>query len=220
MKELEEKMQDLCQKMAILSKGNLEDDEFGEESPFSREIQVETLPLDFEEPHMTPYDGTTDPKHHLRAFNELMKMKKVSCKVMSDYDMLITSVTNVKQREQESLQRYIQHFNTEVAKVGRMFEDKLKFAITTGLCLGSRLCGNMLKRELDGIEDFYERVKKYIHMEEGNRVLEMDTTSMLKVESLNMPEGKALEMLHGRPLDHSMRKVIRPWIEEGHSAMA
>ncbi|XP_030477951.2 uncharacterized protein LOC115694990 [Cannabis sativa] len=94
----------------------------------------------------------------------------------SDYIVPITSITNVMQGEKESLRRYIQRFNAEVAKVGRMSNDELKFAIAIGICLGSGLWGNMLKRELDGNEDFYEKAEIYIRIEEGNRVLGTDTS--------------------------------------------
>uniref|UniRef100_A0A803NXH6 Uncharacterized protein n=1 Tax=Cannabis sativa TaxID=3483 RepID=A0A803NXH6_CANSA len=81
MKELEAEMQDLHRKIAIAMNGGLNDDEeFDEESPLSREIQMVPLPPNFKEPQMTPYDGITDPKYHLDELKELMKMKKVSCK--------------------------------------------------------------------------------------------------------------------------------------------
>uniref|UniRef100_A0A803Q6H2 Retrotransposon gag domain-containing protein n=1 Tax=Cannabis sativa TaxID=3483 RepID=A0A803Q6H2_CANSA len=103
-------------KIATTMHGDLNDDgEFDEESPLSREIQMEPLPPKFKEQKMTPYDGITDPKYHLGAFNDLMKMKKVSCKA---------SITNVKQGEQESLQSYMQHFNIEVTKVGNVSKDE------------------------------------------------------------------------------------------------
>uniref|UniRef100_A0A803P5U2 Uncharacterized protein n=1 Tax=Cannabis sativa TaxID=3483 RepID=A0A803P5U2_CANSA len=85
--------------------------------------------------------------------------------------VLVTSITNVKQGREESLRSYIQRFNTEVTKVGKMSKDKIKFSIAAGVHSRGGLWKNMLKRGLDDLDDFYERVEKYIRMEEGNRVL-------------------------------------------------
>ena len=53
-------------------------DEFDYESPFIREIHAVWLPANFKEPHMTPYEGNTDPKYHLDAFNDLMKLRGIN----------------------------------------------------------------------------------------------------------------------------------------------
>uniref|UniRef100_A0A803PI35 Uncharacterized protein n=1 Tax=Cannabis sativa TaxID=3483 RepID=A0A803PI35_CANSA len=98
MRELEAEMQDLRRRMATTSKEDSNDDEFEEESPFLREIQMEPLSPNFKEPRMTPYDG-------------------------------------------------------------RMSNEEHKFTIAPGIRPGSRLWGNMSKRELDDIEDFYREQK-------------------------------------------------------------
>uniref|UniRef100_A0A803QJR7 Retrotransposon gag domain-containing protein n=1 Tax=Cannabis sativa TaxID=3483 RepID=A0A803QJR7_CANSA len=178
-------MQDLRQKMAITLKENSEDDEVDEESPFSMEIQIEPLPPNFKESRMTPYDAKTDPKYHLRGFNELMKMKKVSCKIRCQYFVVTLkevaykrlgpgAITYWKQFLEEFFQQHQVTSDYIVPVTRRMSNDEHKFAIAVGIRPGSTLWGNMLRRELDDIEDFYERPEKYIHIEERYRFLEMD----------------------------------------------
>uniref|UniRef100_A0A803Q709 Reverse transcriptase domain-containing protein n=1 Tax=Cannabis sativa TaxID=3483 RepID=A0A803Q709_CANSA len=57
----------------------------------------------------------------------------------------------------------------EEARVGRLTKDEHKMAIAAGVRLKSKLWNNMLKRELDGVEDFYERAKKYIQVKDGHK---------------------------------------------------
>uniref|UniRef100_A0A803QA32 Retrotransposon gag domain-containing protein n=1 Tax=Cannabis sativa TaxID=3483 RepID=A0A803QA32_CANSA len=171
-------MQDLHRRMAITTRRDLDgDEEFDEESPLSREVQMEPLPLNFKEPHKMLYDGAV-----YKWFKRLEPGTITSWKQLSDeflqqhqtaYDniMPVTSITNVKQKREESLGSYLQHFHAEVTKVG-----KIKFAIVVGVYPGGRLWRNMLKRELDDLDNFYERAKKYICMEEGDEVLRGSTS--------------------------------------------
>ena len=72
------KMRSLQSKIIIVSGGHAINDEFDYESPFIGEIQAMQLPANFKKPHMTPYEGTMDPKNNLDAFNDLMKLRGVN----------------------------------------------------------------------------------------------------------------------------------------------
>ena len=71
-------MRSLWSKIITASGGQSVDDEFNYESPFTKEIQAIQLPANFKEPHMTPYEGNTDPKYHLDSFNDLMKLRGIN----------------------------------------------------------------------------------------------------------------------------------------------
>ena len=75
-RELDSEMKSL--QIVTAMGGHLDDDEFDYESPFIGQIQMERLLAIFKEPHMTPYEGTTDPKYHLDAFNDLMKFMGIN----------------------------------------------------------------------------------------------------------------------------------------------
>ncbi|XP_060969754.1 uncharacterized protein LOC133036982 [Cannabis sativa] len=176
---LDKEMEDLRRRIssAASEEGSWDEEDFDDESHFSREIQSEQLPSNFKEPNISPYEGITDPKYHLDAFNEIMKMKRFTDELLSqhhasrDYVVLRTSLVNIKQGETKSLKSYIQCFNTEVTKVGRLSKDDHKMAIAARVRPRSKLQNNMLKRELDDLEDFYERANRYIFVEDGHENL-------------------------------------------------
>ena len=70
--DLDTEMGSLRSKIITASGGQAFEDEFDHESPFVKEIQAIRLPANFKEPHMTPYEGSANPKYHLDAFNDLM----------------------------------------------------------------------------------------------------------------------------------------------------
>ncbi|XP_062078265.1 uncharacterized protein LOC133782862 isoform X1 [Humulus lupulus] len=76
--ELDTEMRSLRSKIITAFGGQAIEDEFDHESPFIKEIQAIRLPANFKEPHMTPYEGSTYPKYHLDAFNDLMKLRGIS----------------------------------------------------------------------------------------------------------------------------------------------
>ncbi|XP_062099865.1 uncharacterized protein LOC133805719 [Humulus lupulus] len=59
----------------------------------------------------------------------------------------------------------------EAAKVGSLTREELKMAITVRVRLGSKLWDNMLKNEVTGLDDFYERAQKYISVDDGHKSL-------------------------------------------------
>ncbi|XP_062114302.1 uncharacterized protein LOC133825361 [Humulus lupulus] len=134
-----------------------------------------------------------------------------------DYTMMGTSLTNVKQGEDESLKNYIHRFNMEAAKVGSLARGELKMAITAGVRLGSKLWDNMLKREVTDLDDFYERVQKYIRVEDGHKSLNArKSESSLKSsthESLNNAKKKRA---YEEPRDDHLGKAKRV-DEHGHT---
>uniref|UniRef100_A0A803PD14 Retrotransposon gag domain-containing protein n=1 Tax=Cannabis sativa TaxID=3483 RepID=A0A803PD14_CANSA len=83
-----------------------------------------------------------------------------------DYVIPRISLDNIKQGETESLNSYIQRVNAEAAKVGRLSKDDHKMTIVAAVRPKSKLWNNMLKRELDDLEDFYERANMYILVED------------------------------------------------------
>uniref|UniRef100_A0A803PRL5 Uncharacterized protein n=1 Tax=Cannabis sativa TaxID=3483 RepID=A0A803PRL5_CANSA len=76
---------------------------------------------------------------------------------------LTASITPIGENSLQRL-KVSPRFNAKVTKVGKMFKDELKFSIATAVHPGSRVWGNMLKREFVGIEDFYERAGKFIRV--------------------------------------------------------
>ncbi|XP_062100537.1 uncharacterized protein LOC133806454 [Humulus lupulus] len=83
------------------------------------------------------------------------------------------SLANVKQGENESLKSCIHRFNMETAKVGSLSRGELKMVITVGVCPGSKLWDNMLKRKVADLDDFYERLQIYIRVEDGHENLKV-----------------------------------------------
>uniref|UniRef100_A0A803QJ42 Uncharacterized protein n=1 Tax=Cannabis sativa TaxID=3483 RepID=A0A803QJ42_CANSA len=125
--------------------GDLDDDEFDEESPLSREIQAELLPPNFKE-----------------LYEKSINQGKVP--MLRNYTKNELHVSGSK---------------------GKVSKDELKIVVVGVVCPRSGLSGNMLKRELDGLDDFCERIEKYIRVEEGNRVLRTDTSECSLRSSLD-----------------------------------
>ena len=97
--------------------------------------------------------------------DEFLQQHHATC----DYVMPTTSLANVKQGENESLKDYIHRFSIEATKVGDLTKAELKMTITAGVRPGSKLWGSMLKREISNLDDFFERARKYIRVEEGHK---------------------------------------------------
>ncbi|KAL4306729.1 hypothetical protein AHAS_Ahas16G0207400 [Arachis hypogaea] len=55
-----------------------DDDSHKDKDPFTKEIMKAKVPKDFKAPDMTPYDGTSDPSHHLRNFRSRMYLTEAS----------------------------------------------------------------------------------------------------------------------------------------------
>ncbi|XP_062075513.1 uncharacterized protein LOC133779582 [Humulus lupulus] len=87
--------------------------------------------------------------------------------VVRDYTISGTILASIKQGEGESLKSYIHRLNMEAAKVGSLTMGELKIAISAGVRPHSKLWDNMLKREVTGLDDFYEMAQKYIRVEDG-----------------------------------------------------
>ena len=62
----------------------------------------------------------------------------------------------------------------EATKTGSSTKAELKMAIIAGVRLGNKLWGNMLKREVSNLDDFFERAQKYIRVEEGHKNLHVE----------------------------------------------
>ena len=45
--------------------------------PFAPYISNAQFPVGFKIPHVSPYDGTTDPRNHLRTFNTVIRASNV-----------------------------------------------------------------------------------------------------------------------------------------------
>ncbi|KAL4321753.1 hypothetical protein AHAS_Ahas14G0142000 [Arachis hypogaea] len=55
-----------------------EDSPHKDQDPFTKEIMKAKVPKDFKAPNMTPYDGTSDPSHHLSNFRSRMYLTEAS----------------------------------------------------------------------------------------------------------------------------------------------
>ncbi|KAL4286172.1 hypothetical protein AHAS_Ahas19G0059600 [Arachis hypogaea] len=55
-----------------------EDSPHKDQDPFTKEIMKAKVPKDFKAPDMTPYDGTSDPSHHLRNSRSRMYLTEAS----------------------------------------------------------------------------------------------------------------------------------------------
>ncbi|KAL4327921.1 hypothetical protein AHAS_Ahas13G0148400 [Arachis hypogaea] len=55
-----------------------DDDSHKDKDPFTKEIMKAKVPKDFKAPDMTPYDGTSDPSHHLSNFRSRMYLTEAS----------------------------------------------------------------------------------------------------------------------------------------------
>ena len=76
--DLDSETRSLWSKTITVSEGHAVNDEFDYDSPFTREIQAVRLPANYKEPHMTPYEGNTDPKYHHDAFNDLTRLRGIT----------------------------------------------------------------------------------------------------------------------------------------------
>ncbi|KAM6553965.1 hypothetical protein CsatB_014727 [Cannabis sativa] len=99
--------------------------------------------------------------------NEFLSQHRAS----QDYVVPRTSLANIKQGETESFKSYVQHFDAEATKVGRLSKDEHKMANLVGVRPRSKLWNNILKRKLDDLEDFYKRANRYILVEDGHKNL-------------------------------------------------
>uniref|UniRef100_A0A803QD01 Retrotransposon gag domain-containing protein n=1 Tax=Cannabis sativa TaxID=3483 RepID=A0A803QD01_CANSA len=152
--EIDKEMEDLRRRIvsAASEEGSWDEDDFDDEPPFSRNIQSKQLPPNFKEPNILPYEGIADPKYHLDAFNEIMKMKRVTSKARCQCFVVTLRGTTYKWFK-------------------RLSKDEHKMAIAVGVRPKSKLWNNMVKRELDDLEDFYERANRYILVEDGHENL-------------------------------------------------
>ncbi|KAL4316042.1 hypothetical protein AHAS_Ahas15G0245500 [Arachis hypogaea] len=55
-----------------------DDDSHKDKDPFTKEIMKAKVSKDFKAPDMIPYDGTSDPSHHLSNFGSRMYLTEAS----------------------------------------------------------------------------------------------------------------------------------------------
>ncbi|KAL4328151.1 hypothetical protein AHAS_Ahas13G0171400 [Arachis hypogaea] len=63
---------------AKATRSSQEDSPHKDQDPFTKEIMKAKVPKDFKAPDMTPYDGTSDPSHHLSNFRSRMYLTEAS----------------------------------------------------------------------------------------------------------------------------------------------
>ncbi|XP_062075619.1 uncharacterized protein LOC133779710 [Humulus lupulus] len=121
-----------------------------------------------------------------------------------------TSLANIKQGEGGSLESYIHRFNMEAAKVGSLTKGELKTEITAGVHPNSKIWDNMLKREVNGLDDFYESAQKYIHVKNGHENLKAGKSeSHVKPSAYEGSNGAKKKMAYKGPRDYHQRKPKR-----------
>ena len=80
-------------------------------------------------------------------------------------------MTNIKQREGETLKSYLKHFNDEAAKVHSVPEDGVLFAAMGGVCPKTKLWNDLQERDCRTLEEFYARAEKYLRVENTEEAL-------------------------------------------------
>ncbi|KAG8380678.1 hypothetical protein BUALT_Bualt06G0040800 [Buddleja alternifolia] len=182
---------------------------FALNSPFCEEILSKSLG-NFYIPDLPKYDGSTDPKQHVVAYENLMTMHNLSDALNSQ--IFVTSLTgraqewftnlptgcivnylqfihkfdyhfsskrkyaksevhlfSIKQKEDENLQIFVDHFNDEVVDVqGLTNEIKINLMINA-LKMGP-FADALIRDRLSDMEELMMIAQKYIYAEEMNEI--------------------------------------------------
>ncbi|MED6172812.1 hypothetical protein PIB30_053405 [Stylosanthes scabra] len=101
--------------------------------PFSSHILAEELPKKFRYPmEIEPYDGTTDPKHHLDAFeNRILLLHEELHDPLEAPKNLPQSVLDSAKPE-ETLRSYLDRFNTECTQIEGLQSQATLMALEEG----------------------------------------------------------------------------------------
>ncbi|MED6168728.1 hypothetical protein PIB30_014191 [Stylosanthes scabra] len=127
--------------------------------PFSLEILSEEVDKE-------PYDGTSDPKHHLDVFDNRMVLLNASdavkCKAFT-----VTRKHQELLRPEETLRSYLDRFNAEYTQIeGLQCQAALK-TLLKGLRGDTPFLKSLTKRPPKTLEEIQDRSNEYLHQEEG-----------------------------------------------------
>ena len=80
-------------------------------------------------------------------------------------------MTNIKQREGETLKSYLKRFNDEAARVYSVPESGVLFAAMSEICPKTKLWNDLQERDCRTFEEFYARAEKYMRVENADEAL-------------------------------------------------
>ena len=80
-------------------------------------------------------------------------------------------MTNIKQREGETLKSYLKHFSDEAARVYSVSEGGVLFAAMGRVCSKTKLWNNLQERDCRTLEEFYARAEKYLCLKNTEEAL-------------------------------------------------
>ena len=82
-----------------------------------------------------------------------------------------SSLTNIKQREGETLKSYLRHFSDEAARVHSAPEEGVLFAAMGGVRPKTKLWNDLQERDCRTLEEFYARAEKHLRVENAEEAL-------------------------------------------------
>ncbi|MED6204171.1 hypothetical protein PIB30_006587 [Stylosanthes scabra] len=141
---------------------------------FSLEILSKELPKKFKYPvDMEPYDGTSDPKHHLDVFDNRMRVLK-NFITRRKLPKICMNLCSVVQKPEETLRSYLDRFSAECTRIeGLQCQDAL-MALVKGLREDTPFLKSLIKRPPKTMEEIQDRSHEYLQQEEGQIAVKTD----------------------------------------------
>jgi hypothetical protein len=167
------------------------------------------FPVNFQLPRIEPYDGSSDPDDHLKAFYVHMNLyhfeDNVFCRAfpctltgpalhwfftltpnsINSFSQLSnvfvnrfkssktcinlpTTLTCLKQRDDESLKDYVDRFKLEADKVDHISSRDYLRLVEAGFKQG-RFKESLVKKPVRKLDDFWKRAKKFVDVDDNDK---------------------------------------------------
>ncbi|MED6148630.1 hypothetical protein PIB30_054848 [Stylosanthes scabra] len=141
--------------------------------PFSLAILSEELPKKFKYPtDMEPYDGSSDPKHHLDAFDNMMVL--LNALDATKLPKTCLNLYSIVKKPEESLRDYLDRFNSECTQIEGLECQATLMALVKGLREDTPFLKSLTNRPPKTMEEIQERSHDYLQQEEGQTAVKTD----------------------------------------------